>query len=331
MKKYAQYGKIVFFCIVLSSGLAVITNAGFSNSENDNIRLLIPDAAINQGYTQNTFSSRFSEESVDLYNSKKSNYDWYTGKFFGWKPHDPYNITVESGQAIKITGDKSANFILATATSLNDEQKWVGKAFGGGGYFEAEIKFNHEDINPADGWPAFWMMAIEHLAFLDDEQWKGQEKEYSHFIEVDIMEYMLKEKNNPSHYIATMHDWFGVWKKTCSSQAFCKHSLSRRESIKRVSPEVDMSTYHKYGFLWVPATDENEGYGQFYFDNQPAGKKIIWTRFNAQSPSMEKQNWTFGILDHQHLALILGAGINQTMEVRSVNVWQKNSDHNLAR
>jgi hypothetical protein len=41
------------------------------------------------------------------------------------------------------------------------------------------------------------------------------------------------------------------------------------------------------------------------------------------------QSWAFSIIDRQHLALILETGLNQTMKVKSVNVWQTTDANNI--
>ena len=39
--------------------------------------------------------------------------------------------------------------------------------------------------------------------------------------------------------------------------------------------------------------------------------------------------WTFGILDQQHVVLILGTGPGEPMTIESVNVWQASAANNL--
>lgn len=292
--------------------------------------LLPPYQAAEAGYKINTFSSYFIESNVDTSDTRKPGFEWYIGKFFGWEPTQPENLELLNNKPLIIKTGKNANFTIATAARVNGSRKWVGQAFGGGGYFEAEIKFNPSDVlKPGSkGWPSFWAMGIEHMANLPEEQWPEQEKGYAHFIEIDILEYLFKEAKNPNIYGANMHDWFGVWKKSCAPKQFCKHSVPYKQVRKKVSPDTDFSKFHRYGFLWVPATKETEGWGQFYFDNEPIGSKMTWSIFEDQQPSMQKQPWTFGILDKQHLVLILGTGDNQPMDVRSVRVWQKSNNEN---
>ncbi|NKQ38229.1 MAG: hypothetical protein HF967_01900 [Methanosarcinales archaeon] len=293
-----------------------------------------PQQAIDFSYTENTFSSNFSNDEIDFNDTRHHGFKWYLGRFFGWKPTPAKHFYLPDDGPLTIkTGFKRANLSIATATTVKDTKRWVGQAFGGGGYFEAEIKFDPVYVKNLNnkGWPSFWTMAIEHMANLPESQWPSQEKGYVNFIEVDILEYLFKKEDNTNVYGANMHNWFGVWQETCYPKPFCKHSLPYRQVRKTVPPDTDFNKYHKYGFLWVPATRETDGFGQFYFDDKPIGEKITWEIYDNQSPSMIKQPWTFGIIDRQHLVLILGTGENQPMTIRSVNVWQKSGKNNLVQ
>lgn len=287
----------------------------------------IPNQATNVGYCTNTFESYFNKD-VDIYNIKNTNFKWFTDRFFNWDavPISSFKYTDE-GLIIK-TG---RNYEIATAAPAKGGKKWVGIAFGGGGYFEAELKFDPNTVLKSDrvGWPSFWSMSIEHLANFPSKQWYGQPDGYDHFIEVDFFEYYFKEFADREFYIGNMHDTYGIWKVTCPGKQFCMHSLPYSEARKRVPSDTDFNVFHKYGFLWVPATKNSLGYGQFYFDDQPIGNKITWEIFDDQPPSRKKEKWTFGILDRQHIVIILGTGLNQPLNVRSVKVWQKNSNNNL--
>lgn len=286
-----------------------------------------PQQAAEVGYTLNTFSSVFAGD-VDVEDSRSSVFNWYRGRFFGWKPTPVEDIVASPSAALTITStEKGANYGIGTAVSVKSKKKWVGKAFGGGGYFEAEIKFNPNDVFKGDrqGWPAFWAMAIEHLANLPEEQWKEQKRGYVHFIEVDIFEALFNESGV---YAANIHQWFGSHKQTCAPNQFCNKRLPYKHIRKTIPDNADFSQFNKYGFLWIPATEETEGMAQFFFNDTPIGKPATWEMYKDQAPSMRKEPWTFGIIDRQHLVLILGTGKNQPMTVRAVHVWQKSHNHN---
>ena len=295
--------------------------------------LLPPHQAAEAGYRINTFSSYFIESNVDISDTRNPGFEWYIGKFFGWEPTLPENLELLNNKPLIIKTGENANFTIATAARVNGSRKWVGQAFGGGGYFEAAIRFNPSDVlrSGGEGWPSFWAMGVEHLANLPEEQWLGQEKGYAHFIEVDIMEYLFKDPKNPNIYGANIHDWFGVWKETCVPKQFCNLSVPYNNVRKSVPSDTDFNKFHKYGFLWVPAIKEAQGWAQFFFDDKPIGNKVSWSLYEGQSPSLKKQPWTYGVIDQQHLVLILGTGKDQPITVRSVQVWQKSNDKKWAQ
>jgi hypothetical protein len=92
---------------------------------------------------------------------------------------------------------------------------------------------------------------------------------------------------------------------------------------------TDLSQFHKFGLLWVPATDTTQGYLQYYFDGVATGDKITWDKYTDQPPPPGKAAWTFGVVDQMHFVLILGTGNGQPMTIRSVDVWQSSPAQNL--
>jgi hypothetical protein len=79
----------------------------------------------------------------------------------------------------------------------------------------------------------------------------------------------------------------------------------------------------------VPATDKSPGYAQYYFDGVATPDKITWTKFHGEIDNPGTTPWTFGIIDQQHLAILLDSGPGQPMTVKSVNVWQASPAGNL--
>lgn len=288
-----------------------------------------PAQAAAQGYTVNTFHSSFQDE-VDTRDTRQPRFKWFTGQFFGGRTTPWYVFDKAPDGALLMRS--GGNGAIATAVPVPGARKWAGKTFGGGGYFEAEFKIDTQLTGKAkSGWPSFWAMGVEHMAGLPQEQWPGQLPGYAHFIEVDIFEYFFKDPEPGTPYLGTLHDWYGQYKRSCPSDAFCKIDLPYAEIKRRVPPGTNYNDYHRYGFLWVPATQSSDGYGQFYFDGNPVGQRVTWKRFTNQDPSHARQPWSFGILDKQHLVLLLGPGDNQPMMVRQVNVWQKSDAGNLSQ
>jgi len=161
------------------------------------VALDAPPAAAAAGYMVNTFSANVSASSVDTGNTGNSGFQWYPFNFFG-SHASPVGIVINNDGSLTLQGDTSSpNAQLASATPAKNAAGFVGTAFGGGAYIEATLKFNPDDVaaKRGNGWPAWWSMGVEHL--INREQWAGMPKGYSHFIEVDFMEYdMLSTGRN---------------------------------------------------------------------------------------------------------------------------------------
>jgi hypothetical protein len=303
---------------VLGIGLAWSTSA---------VAVVPPSPAEAVGYTHNTLSSTFGASRVDVADSRTSGFDWYAYSFFG-SHADPAGTILNPDGSVTLERDPTnVNAELATLSPANNSTGFVGVAFGGGAYIEAVIKFDPSNVAQGNshGWPAFWSMAAEHL-LMRGEQWAGRPEGHNHFIEVDFMEYdMLSSGRN--YYGANLHDWYGVYKKTC--QAYCDDKLPFSKARIQVPQSTDFTEYHRYGFLWVPATDTTDGHAQFYFDGRPVGTQIHWHRLRNEFNDPVGQSWEFSILDNQHLVLVLGTGVHQPMTVRSVNVWQASTEANM--
>jgi hypothetical protein len=288
-----------------------------------------PDAAA-VGYIRNTFSS-FTPGDIDIDDTCKSGFAWYRYHFFGSRPQSR-NITINADGSVTLNGDVTGpNGELSTTAPAKNAAKFVGVAFGGGAYIEAAIKFDPIATRAKNlkGWPSFWALSLEHAATGAD-QWSGKPQGYEHFVEVDFFEYDIDEPNvGPNYYGANMHEWYGAYNKTCAGRGFCDAWRGYSDVKTAVHSSTDFTQYHTFGFLWVPASASGEGYAEFYFDRSPVGKKIIWAKFTNQDGVPEGQPWKFGVLDNQHLALILGTGVGKPMTVASVNVWQASDNQNV--
>lgn len=293
-------------------------------SKNDSYKL--PSQVMALGYTVKTFSSNFALNNVDLKSTGASGFYWYPWQFFGHRATNVSStIQVNRDASITLLGDKSSySGSIATAVPNNSTNKFSGVAFGGGGYFEAILKFKSNGLDKKN-WPAFWSMAIEHMASLSSAQWPGQPKGYEHFIEADFFEYDVGGGN---FFGGAMHDWYGIWNKTCPD-GYCKASLPYSIVKRQVPKSTDFNQYHRYGFLWVPATDKSVGYAEYYFDGQKVGERTSWSKYINQSPPPGSKPWTFGIIDNNHLVIVLGTGFKQPMTVKSVRVWQASTKQNL--
>lgn len=309
----------------------------------------LPSQVEKQGYTVKTFSSNFIND-VDI-NNKTIEKKWFLNKWFGWPATNPATITTNEN-GIVIDNDDSAltrrgalNYSIASAGPVpktpSNMQGWKGKAFGGGGYFEAELKFNPETVkrnfnkvnkNNVFGFPAWWMLPLEHMK-PPHTQWLNQEKGYAHFIEIDIFEYNQFDKKGDNTYSAALHEWYGVHNKTCPPN-FCQvtnynGTTKYNNHLITLPDDINFNEFQRYGVLWIPATETNQGSLQYFFNGDPVGSPIKWDMFRDEPPLPGKTPWTFGKMDRDHYVLILGTGVNQPLSIRSVNVWQNSDINNI--
>ena len=134
-------------------------------------------------------------------------HDWYLREFFGYPTTAASCLSIDAG-ILSINCGGNYNYQLATAGPAATAQGWIGHAWGGGAYFEAQLAF--DPTLTSSGWPAFWSMAIQHLAGKAADQWPGQPTGFDHFIEVDFFEYDTVGSSVHS-YGGAMHDWFGSY------------------------------------------------------------------------------------------------------------------------
>lgn len=125
----------------------------------------------------------------------------------------------------------------------------------------------------------------------------------------------------------TLHNWYGPYRYKAINYPY-------NTSLMRVPVGTDFTKFHKYGFLWIPAQASSSGkvrgYAAYYFDDKLVSTgQQAWDPYCGEAPPPTSEHPAFGVLDRQHLALILGSGIGEPMNVQSVNVWQVSSDWNL--
>jgi hypothetical protein len=279
--------------------------------------IVIPQPAFQAGFRVNTFKSVFDTGTVDLQQSNRSGFRWYPWQFFGTQTNLGA-ISVNQDTSVTLNGDTTGpNGELASVAPIGGGN-FVGTAFGGGGYFEATLQFNPNSTS--SGWPSFWSMAEEHLvgSSIGADLWPGQGAGYRHFIEADFFEFDV----GANVYGGTLHDWYGP------DGHFSQAQLSYPDFVRRPPTGTNFNQYHRYGFLWVPATASSLGQASFYFDDVQVGVTSTWQKYANQAPPPVSP-WTFSIIDLQHLVIILGTGVGAPMTVQSVGVWQANANNNL--
>lgn len=282
----------------------------------------IPAAAAAAGYRMETLAvDQLTPSTVDSKLTYASGFQLYYFNFEGMTP-DPSTTTFNAdGSAVSSTtktGWNAYGSFMTSAGVIRGGPGFRGTAFGGGGYFEATMSFNAALVNTANGaWPAWWSMALEHMISKGD-QWPGQRPGYEHFIEPDFFEY---DTGHGASYGGAVHDWYGV----NNSGNYYNPNF-----VRNVPSTTNFSQYHRYGFLWKPATATTKGSLSYYFDGVQVGATYTYTKWTNQPPPPGANTpWTFGVIDSRHLVLIIGTGPPAPMQIKSIQVWQPSGVNNL--
>ncbi|MGH3429995.1 MAG: hypothetical protein ACRDQZ_20905 [Mycobacteriales bacterium] len=289
---------------------------------------LPPAPAAAAGYRLETFATNgsFSPRTVDTRLTFASGYQWYLFNFYGTKP-EPALVSLNADGSATVSSFGNEEATMASAAQISAAPYFRGTAFGGGAYFEATLAFDAKAVNLRNGWPAWWTVAVEDIDGGHGDQWPGQPAGYDNFAEPDIFEYD-QGPNYPNAYFGSMHEWYGLWAHTCA--AYCEVSSAYAAGVRMVPAGTNFAAYHRYGMLWIPATATKKGSLTYYFDGVQTGQPFTYSQFNHQPPPPTANTpWAFGVLDNQHLVLILGSGASTPLQVRSVSVWQASAAKNV--
>jgi len=265
------------------------------------------------------FADEFdSLKTIDLDATGTPGFKWYTKQFFGGKTTPSSCLLVHKG-VLTIEGDVNGTGSIETAAPAHNSDGYVGAVFGGGAYFEARIAFDRAQANSKIGWPAFWSMAIEHMALKGKSQWDGQDPGFERFIEVDFFEDDTSSWAGTDTYGGAVHDTFGKWTK---EKGFSM--VSNDNFVVKVPSGTDFGKFHLYGCLVTPATVSNRwsGFIQYYFDGLPTSDIMTWSGNKGPGSPPPSGDQKFESTDSAHLNVILGSGPGQKMRVDYVHVWQ---------
>jgi hypothetical protein len=289
-----------------------------------------PAEAIQAGDTVNTFSSDFTAQTVDMNRTLNRGYKWYLADMFSVRSN-PAGVKINSDGSVTLLGDKTgAVGALMSIAPYRGTNTFVGTAFGGGAYIEAVMSYTPAQVTAthtgaAYPYPAFWSLPMEGNVIAGAAQWPGQAAGYQHSVEVDFFE--ADYPTAPTRYGVGLHDWWGIPGVTCPP-GLCKVSPPP-PAVKAPPAGTNFAQYHTYGFLWVPATSTTKGFVEAFFDGTLA-YSYSWSQYTNQPPTPAGQPWAFGRLDTQHMFFILGTGVGETFNVKSVNVWQNNAASNMS-
>ncbi|HZU64835.1 MAG TPA: hypothetical protein VFF98_14215, partial [Novosphingobium sp.] len=206
-----------------------------------------PAAAAAAGFLQKTFETGpFSADNVDLANSGKKGFNWYFWNSFGCTATAAdAHLAIGDDGALTLGGACGNGSLVSGAARPSDPQRFVGQAFGGGGYFEAEIRIDTTRPQQGHGWPSWWLLSAEHMWYLPQNYWPGQTNGYEHFLEIDAFEAM-RPAGRADAYMATVHDWYGTFHKTCPPKAaFCQIITPYHDNIVAPARPIDWSRWHR--------------------------------------------------------------------------------------
>jgi len=209
---------------------------------------------------------------------------------------------------------------LATAVSGNpnlttNRLEFTGIAFGGGGYFEANMAFN--------GPSAFWANDLETQNGVQvnagPNPWPGQAAGYGDWIENDIAEF-----DTTGVYGFAIHNWYA---DVGSGDDVNTGAVSGSPASP---PGAIYTNPNRYGLLWVPATGSSQGYAKWYFNDTQVGNTVTWDQYNSSNgPPPVVGTTAFSVMDTLHHYLILGCNPGTNLTVYSVSVWQASNSGNL--
>jgi hypothetical protein len=268
------------------------------------------------------------------------NGNWVPWNFYGAGAQPAGAATQNSDGSLYISGVENNKYgaTVATASQSNGGNGWTGKAFGGGGYFEAVLSFTNQDNGPyTNGGAVFWMLDVEHTSQGPYAVgWPGMAKNssgdsYNDYFEIDVMQYDVSEYG----FQNGIGNWYGYPSGTPTATSNPYEAEKGVAGSVLVPKGTDFAQYHKYALLWVPATPSTQGYLKFYFDDVQTGATFYWDYYNPNDPSTYPAappvngSTAMSGMDWRHMLLILGTGTTQPVTVQSLTVWQASATNNL--
>lgn len=279
----------------------------------------LPADVATYGFSAVTFNDNFTSLSdIDLTDSGAPGFKWYlrnawpnasqTG-YHNIPSSDPTGVVLNSpGNGVQLS--KGSHFNLVTACT-DGADGYHGQVFSGGGYFEISMNFNPALANPANPiWPAFWAHDVGCLEFPNRTD----------FMEPDFFEAYPSGLGTITIFMA-IHDWAIVGGVNTTNN-------QNPNYIVTLPGSPDLTQFHRYGTLWVPAARNSEtGLVKRYFDgvNIPA-MTVEYSATTGSSPVATpfNPNGVFSIWDSESIILIIssGAGTGWPVNVNNVIVVQ---------
>lgn len=278
----------------------------------------MPPAALALGYTTQALGPDIILDS-----------NWYRFNFFSSAiSTSPPQVVQNLDGSVTCTGHNGNGYGATICTAFHSTvgsppHSWKGNAYGEGFYIEAVLKFpEFSGALTAESWPAFWSLAIEALTGGAWDDWgPGEPTGYGHSPEIDVFEFDIFTMGK---YGVQLHDWSGA-------------PLIAQTGVSCVTggPVVtgaSLSSYHKYGFSWVPATLTTRGVATWYFDDVSVRSYSYDQYDDTLAPPPVRGTSAGSILDARHFSLILGCSNPALpMTVKSASVWQASTAGNFTQ
>lgn len=221
--------------------------------------------------------------------------------------------------AINLSGasGNSYNANLATAYKISTGTGIAGTQFGGGGYFEVEAKWDPKTGQPGTpGFPApLWLMSGAHLAQKGADAWPGNSGK-TIWPEVDI------------EFVGVDATHFKITAWTHYNDGTTTHNMSKSQTVSNGGSSF--SNWNKFGFQWVPATDTDQGYIQWFFNRVAIGDPFLWDKFNpANGPPPVEGTTMMAEIDIFKQVIIFGtSSTDWPMQVRNFIAYQTDGSKN---
>ena len=263
---------------------------------------LLPQDVISAGYTTLTFVDDFTSlASIDMAGTGEAGRKWYRRMPFDAAPNNdtPTSaisiIDVNGSPALRLT-QAFENWNQGLYTVHRQTRQGRGFRYG---YFEARMKFDPSNATTSNGFPAFWLLGMDHVLGDDDTRWG----------ELDIFEaFHYQSTTWNGQFVGTVHDWWAG-----------SPNIDRSNTGSHMSAPlgVNFTEWHTYSALWTP------GRIRWYFD----GNKVLEQAYGTGLPVPNVNGnpaGTYSILDTKTsgMAMILGTGTDYPLDVDWVKVWQ---------
>ena len=264
-----------------------------------------PSQASAAGLTKLSFcDTLLSTATIDLADTKNPAFRWFVEDQSGTIRITPSDVSSD-GTGVAITAAHNIN----SAAPFANAQNYVGSAFSGDIYYEADIKFDPASYTGSEtSWAAEWSPSIKWITQYDAgkaQPWRG--------IELDCIEQLPQSGSAQSLY--TVYD---------------ENDYPTNGKYYGVSQNAGTysggTAYHTYGCLWKRAANHG-GTGSFtwYVDNV----QVFTLSYSSGSPSTGCNIGTescaagaFMDLDGDSIFLKLaGCAAHCPITYRNVHVW----------